>query len=92
MCGHEQRKRTMTQYTVKPGDTLWGIAQSQCGDGSVWPVIYFPSLVHIGVSRPLDVEDLAGVNPIRVITNDVFVFVVDLLPIVISEYLLGDQC
>lgn len=30
----------MGQYTVKSGDTLWGIAQSQCGDGSVWPSLY----------------------------------------------------
>jgi nucleoid-associated protein YgaU len=27
-------------YTVKPGDTLWGIAQSYYGDGAKYPVIF----------------------------------------------------
>jgi nucleoid-associated protein YgaU len=53
---HEEKK-DMSQYTVKQGDTLWGIAQSQCGDGSVWPKIYHenrwvignnPNLIHPG--------------------------------------------
>jgi nucleoid-associated protein YgaU len=53
---HEEKKE-MSQYTVQQGDTLWGIAQSQCGDGSVWPVIYYenrwvignnPNLIHPG--------------------------------------------
>ena len=38
----------MGTYTVKPGDTLWGIAQSQCGDGSVWPKIYADNIGVIG--------------------------------------------
>ena len=38
----------MATYTVVPGDTLWGIAQAQCGDGSVWPVIYFQNKWIIG--------------------------------------------
>src|SRR5271169_3862970 len=37
---HEEKKEMGAPYTVKAGDTLWGIAQSQCGDGSVWPKIY----------------------------------------------------
>ncbi len=28
-----------TRYTVKQGDTLWGIAQQHFGDGSQWPRI-----------------------------------------------------
>jgi nucleoid-associated protein YgaU len=39
---------TMATYTVKPGDTLWGIAQAQCGDGSVWPKIYHDNRWIIG--------------------------------------------
>jgi len=27
-------------YTVKPGDTLWAIAQSYYGDGAKYPVIF----------------------------------------------------
>lgn len=38
----------MATYTVKPGDTLWGIAQSECGDGSVWPKIYHDNKWIIG--------------------------------------------
>jgi len=38
----------MTQYTVVAGDTLWGIAQSQCGDGSDWPKIYHDNKCVIG--------------------------------------------
>jgi nucleoid-associated protein YgaU len=38
----------MGSYTVQPGDTLWGIAQSQCGDGSVWPAIYYQNKWIIG--------------------------------------------
>jgi nucleoid-associated protein YgaU len=38
----------MAVYTVKPGDTLWGIAQSQCGDGSLWPRIYHDNRWVIG--------------------------------------------
>ena len=38
----------MAPYTVKQGDTLWGIAQSQCGDGSVWPRIYHDNRWVIG--------------------------------------------
>jgi nucleoid-associated protein YgaU len=38
----------MPAYTVKPGDTLWGIAQNLCGDGAVWPVIYHQNKWIIG--------------------------------------------
>jgi nucleoid-associated protein YgaU len=38
----------MSQYKVVAGDTLWGIAQSQCGDGSVWPKIYHENRWVIG--------------------------------------------
>jgi nucleoid-associated protein YgaU len=38
----------MTQVTVQPGDTLWGIAQASCGDGSVWPSIYHQNRWIIG--------------------------------------------
>jgi nucleoid-associated protein YgaU len=38
----------MPTYEVQPGDTLWGIAQSQCGDGSVWPKIYHDNRWIIG--------------------------------------------
>jgi nucleoid-associated protein YgaU len=38
----------MTTYTVKPGDTLWGIAQAHCGDGSVWPKIWHDNGAVIG--------------------------------------------
>jgi hypothetical protein len=38
------------------------------------------------------VKYLPGVNQIRITTNDVLVLVVDLLPIVISAYLLCDPC
>ena len=58
-CGgsRDTRRRMMSEYTVKPGDTLWGIAHKECGDGSVWPVIYHenrwvignnPNLIHPG--------------------------------------------
>ena len=30
----------MAQYKVKKGDTLFGIAQDQCGDGQAWHTIY----------------------------------------------------
>lgn len=36
-------KRTTTQnntYTIRPGDTLWGIAQKELGKGSLWEKIY----------------------------------------------------
>lgn len=29
-----------TSYTIKPGDTLWGIAQRFLGKGSLWQTIY----------------------------------------------------
>jgi nucleoid-associated protein YgaU len=38
----------MTQVTVQAGDTLWGIAQSSCGDGSLWPSIYYQNRWVIG--------------------------------------------
>jgi nucleoid-associated protein YgaU len=38
----------MGTYKVQPGDTLWGIALSQCGDGSVWPKIYHDNRWVIG--------------------------------------------
>ena len=43
---------TTTNFLVTPGDTLWGISQSQWGDTSWWPVIY-------AENRP----DLAARNP-----------------------------
>lgn len=31
---------TQTSYTIKSGDTLWGIAKKHYGDGSKWTTIY----------------------------------------------------
>ncbi|MDJ0732370.1 MAG: LysM peptidoglycan-binding domain-containing protein [Crocosphaera sp.] len=35
-------------YTVKRGDTLSGIALSQCGDASLWKKIYYDNIGVIG--------------------------------------------
>jgi nucleoid-associated protein YgaU len=43
----------MGQYTVQPGDTLWGIAQDQCGDGSLWPKILSDNKQLIGIPSNL---------------------------------------
>jgi nucleoid-associated protein YgaU len=60
----------MPEYTVKPGDTLWGIAQKECGDGSVWPKIYNenkwvignnPNLIHPGQVLHIDCGKPGGV-------------------------------
>jgi nucleoid-associated protein YgaU len=60
----------MPEYTVKPGDTLWGIAQKECGDGSVWPKIYHenrwvignnPNLIHPGQVLHIDCGKPGGV-------------------------------
>jgi len=52
----------MGLYTVQPGDTLWGIAQDQCGDGSLWPKIYYDNKGVIGnnpnLIRPGQVLDV----------------------------------
>lgn len=38
---HTVRRTTMTAYvTVRPGDTLWGIAQRLFHKGSLWPRLY----------------------------------------------------
>jgi nucleoid-associated protein YgaU len=36
------------QYTVKRGDTLWGIAQNLCGDGQYWKKIYYDNICVVG--------------------------------------------
>ena len=36
------------KYKVKRGDTLWGIAQELCGDGSLWRKIYYDNKNVIG--------------------------------------------
>lgn len=38
----EQKRTTTTttKYTIKPGDTLWGISQRFLGKGSLWPTLY----------------------------------------------------
>lgn len=38
----------MSTYKVKRGDTLWGIAQSECGDPNQWPKIYHDNIAVIG--------------------------------------------
>jgi nucleoid-associated protein YgaU len=38
----------MAQYKVKKGDTLWGIAQKECGDGQAWTTIYHDNIGVIG--------------------------------------------
>jgi nucleoid-associated protein YgaU len=37
-----------TMYVTQPGDSLWSIAQSFYGDGSLWPVIYEANRALIG--------------------------------------------
>ena len=37
-----------TEYTVQPGDSLFGIAQQACGDGNLWPRIYEANRQTIG--------------------------------------------
>jgi len=32
----QQQEQSINQYIVKSGDTLWGIAQSNLGDGNMW--------------------------------------------------------
>ena len=43
-------------YYVRPGDTMWGLAQRYYGDGSLWPLIWLanagsnpnPNLIYSG--------------------------------------------
>jgi LysM repeat protein len=57
-----------TTYTVKPGDTLWGIATQFLGDGSLWPEIYNISTLRSGDPNlifPGEVVNIPGVAQIQ---------------------------
>lgn len=55
-----------TPYTVKAGDTLWGIANDKLGDPSYWIDIYNANLSVVGVNPDLiypgQVLDIPGLN------------------------------
>ena len=37
--GYESKKESLTMYTIRPGDTLWSIAEQYYGSGDQWALI-----------------------------------------------------
>jgi len=78
-----------SSYTVKSGDTLWGIAKKKCGDGALWPQIYNASTLRSGnpdLIYPGEVVTIPGVStvvgditslilPFALTPNDYYIYV-----------------
>ena len=51
---------TAATYIVRPGDSLWSIAEAQLGDGDDWPAI---AALNLGRTMP---DGLTFVDPSRI--------------------------
>jgi nucleoid-associated protein YgaU len=44
---HYSNIHSVGTYVVRPGDSLWAIAQRYYGDGSLWPLLYVANADHV---------------------------------------------
>lgn len=62
------------QYTIQPGDTLFGIAAQFLGDGNLWPQIYAASSLSSGDPNLIYPGEIATIPGVAAVVGDVTSF------------------